>query len=298
MRQLQAREARGATPLVRLQLLGGAKLVDADGATRGVPQGLQPVIARFAIAGPTHREILMEQLWPEARPSQARKRLNTLVWRVRRFLSDNSLIDHGAGMLGFSHAVDSDVGRFEREQACDEGIPEAADEYRGELLPGCFDPWVVGERDRLRTLYLALLRRLVGHHVARGELDLAIQRGCQLCEADPLREDDQRELIRLFLQVGRRRDARRQYERCVAALAEELGVDPMPETVRVGAEILAPATSWRAGNGGAAASEELAAGSREAESAEELSSLLDQCRSMIKDVHGVIAQLEERLNRM
>ena len=36
--------------------------------------------------------------------------------------------------------------------------------------------------------------------------------------------------MRCYLRLGRRGDALQQYRRCAATLADELGLDPLPET--------------------------------------------------------------------
>src|SRR5687768_861186 len=166
--------------MVRLMLMGRAELEDESGTRRDVPGGLQSVIGRLAIGGPAHREILMEWLWPEEAPPQVRRRLNTLLWRVRRFVGDEHLHCADSGLVSFADTVHCDAVDFEREQSIDGGFQCALECYNGELLPGCCDDWVVHERERLRGLRLGVLRRLARHHEERGELELAILRAAEL----------------------------------------------------------------------------------------------------------------------
>lgn len=275
-----------------LRLLGQASVTGVDGARRAVPRGLQPLLCRLAIRGPIHREVLMDELWPDASSARIRGRFNTLIWRLRRFMSADSLVNDGAGLLSLTPSVECDVAVFEREYASRHSVPSAADHYSGDLLPGCFDDWVVAERERLRNLYLSLLRRIVAHHSARGELNLAIRRGSELCNADPLREDAQRELISLYLRAGQRAEARRQYEHCVDVLASDLGVRPMLETQQLGRAIALH------GHHSAAPSRSTGTDVAVGNDAADLGELLHRCQAAIDALALLVRQIEDRLRSM
>ena len=61
---------------------------------------------------------------------------------------------------------------------------------------------------------------------------------CSLLAIDPLHEAVHRTLMRLYLQLGRRGAALRQYQHCVAVLRRELGMEPEPETKQLYQQIL------------------------------------------------------------
>src|SRR5207247_2345871 len=79
----------------------------------------------------------------------------------------------------------TDVARFEASLAAAKRVtdpPEqvqhltrAAELYRGELLPGCFEDWVLAERQRLAEAFLQGLHELVGLLEAQGDLPAAVQ---------------------------------------------------------------------------------------------------------------------------
>lgn len=268
---------------VRLLLMGRAQLEDQSGARRDLPGGLQSVVGRLAIGGPAHREVLMEALWPEQPAQQVRRRLNTLLWRLRRFMGDGQLRCADSGLVSLAETVHCDAVEFEHEQALDAGWRDALDRYGGELLPGCYDDWVVRERERLRALQLGVLRRLARYHEERGELDLAIRHAAALSAADPLREDVHRLLMRLYTRAGRRADALRQYETCTCELARELRMDPMPETVLLAADIRAggPVSGGRVRPAGEALSD--------------LRAALVSCRASVMTLERAVAQVEAAL---
>jgi DNA-binding SARP family transcriptional activator len=64
----------------------------------------------------------------------------------------------------------------------------------GELLPDWDDPWVEGERERLRQLRLHMLEAVADRFTATGQFGLAIEVAFRVLQADALRESAHREL--------------------------------------------------------------------------------------------------------
>ncbi len=94
-----------------------------------------------------------------------------------------------------------------------------------------YDDWLLYERERLRTLYFADLDRLILRSRAQADLPAALSYAQLLAQRDPLHEDALRRLMTLRYEAGDRSGAIQEYERFVRRLRDELGVDPMPETV-------------------------------------------------------------------
>ena len=42
-----------------------------------------------------------------------------------------------------------------------QALTQAVDLFRGDLLPGCYDEWILPERDRLRQVFFTALERLI-----------------------------------------------------------------------------------------------------------------------------------------
>jgi len=89
---------------------------------------------------------------------------------------------------------------------------------------------VVARREDLHRRYLDMLRQLGEVAERLGSLPEAVDALRTALAADPLQEPLHGALLRLYARQGRRDQVRRQYERLVALLAEELGVEPLPET--------------------------------------------------------------------
>ncbi|HZJ72361.1 MAG TPA: BTAD domain-containing putative transcriptional regulator, partial [Planctomycetota bacterium] len=146
-------------------------------------------------------------------------------------------------------AVEVDVVQFERAATGNDHaeLARAATLYRGEFLAGlaareaAFEEWLLVQRERLAELALGALARLLAHERKAGRLDAAVQVGLKLLALDPLQEPAHRALMQLYVDLGRRAAALRQYETCVGLLQRDLGVEPEPETRALYQAIVTPA---------------------------------------------------------
>ena len=251
--------------LLRIQLFGAVRVSHADRPRDArLIHTVQALLAWLVLnRRKTHaREALAGLFWGEQREDRARSCLSTALWRLRQALEPDG-IPPGAylisepAVVGFNWESDHwlDVAAFEEGVApirtggwaAKSGpdwsrAEEAVGHYTGDLLEGFYDDWALRERERLRLLYLDSLGRLLRHHSDTGAVDDALKCGQQILTIDPLREDIHRELIRLHMRNGHRALALQQYERCRAALDDELGVAPMQETRALCADLL-PATT-------------------------------------------------------
>ena len=114
----------------------------------------------------------------------------------------------------------------------------AADLYRGDLLPDAYEEWIAVRRERLVATHQRTLDRLIGLLERQGDYRAAIEYGQRRLRLDPLDERVYRWLMRLHALNQDRAGALRVYQACVAALAEELGVEPDAETRRLHDQIV------------------------------------------------------------
>ncbi|MBK9053654.1 MAG: hypothetical protein IPL78_22955, partial [Chloroflexi bacterium] len=107
-----------------------------------------------------------------------------------------------------------------------------ADFLAGFTLPDCpaFDEWQFLQTEALRRDLSWALDKLVHVYEARNDLAQAIVYAQRRVGLDPLHEPAQRRLIALYGRNGQRAEAHRQYQTCERLLAEELGIEPEPET--------------------------------------------------------------------
>lgn len=189
-------------------------------------------------------DALAVELWPESAGDLAAQALDTTVHRLRKLLGEDAVLRRNGCTVLDARRVWVDAWMFERELAAAETACRANDAesaqaayermlclYRGEFLPGDTDsPAALGVRERLRGKFLRHLDA-IGQCLARaGRREAAIvcyQKGIEL---DPAAEAFYRGLLRCYLDLGRRAEARAVYQRCRDALARYLGVTPSAET--------------------------------------------------------------------
>ena len=232
-------------PVVQIRLLGDFSLV-CDG--RLVPEintpRLQSLIAYLALHrdAPQLRQHLAFLFWPDSNEAQARNNLRQLLHVLRRALPpESSFLDVDNRTVQWRHDVQLrlDVDEFERARATIESADQhqnlgalraAATQvdklYQADLLPGCYDEWIIPERDLLREQFLQALDRLIRLYETHHDLDAAIHCARHLIRHAPLNEDAYMSLMRLLAQSGDRTGALQVYQTCVSVLRRELQVEP------------------------------------------------------------------------
>jgi DNA-binding SARP family transcriptional activator len=117
---------------------------------------------------------------------------------------------------------------------------QATNLYQGDLLPSCYDEWIIPVRERLSQTHTRTLQQLVDGLVAQGKYQSAIDYASQLRSYDPFRELSYRRLMELHEATGDRAAALRVYHDCQSVLERELGVEPGLETRAVYERIMNP----------------------------------------------------------
>ncbi len=213
---------------------------------------------------PHTRDLLAGTFWPDLPDANARRRLSKALWQIRQAFravprtsspdGQDKAIPRLAIFLTESDTVQLspelpiwlDVEEFEQQvagsrqqefgQAVD-GLLRASELYRGEFLAGYYLDWAVVERERLQEMSLEALGRLVVGYKGWGEYEPARTFARRLAAEEPWREEAHREVMRLCHLLGEPAEALKQFEACRQSLAEELGLEPSPETVALADEI-------------------------------------------------------------
>jgi len=234
-----------------LTLFGGFQGRVGAGAALTLPtRKAQALLAFLALPpGRSHpREKLASLLWGGMREPQARSGLRQSLFTLRKAVGAEppALLIDGETVALNPTSVDVDVVEFERQVA--EGTPPALERaatlYRGELLEGLapqeapFEEWLLVERERLREMALEALAKLLRHQRTTEATEAALRTGLRLLALDPLQEPVHRAVMRLYVQLGRRASALRQYQICIGVLQRELGVEPETTTKQLYQEIL------------------------------------------------------------
>lgn len=243
-----------------VRLLGETSIVCAGNSLAPPSPTIQKLLAYLVLHRdrPCARSAVSAAIWQGASEVQARKRLNTAVWRLRGLLGhsdDGGVIMSSPSVVAVNPQASlwDDVSEFmvltmalDRPTALDSTVASRLESavrlYRGDLLDGCYDDWLLRARERLLDRYLTALESLVAWHHRMGNVDQAIVFAKQIVDRDPLREEVHRVLMRLYAELGDRGRALRQYDVAVATLDEYLGVPPMPETTLLAAQLRHPTT--------------------------------------------------------
>ncbi len=233
---------------LRALLLGGFRLLHEGGTPEAVQSArLQDLVTYLLLQPgvPHPRGALASLFWPDSPDGQARTNLRKLVMDLRRCLPQPERFADITDK-DLCWRVDApcvvDVLEFERLSAAGAttaGLEQAAQLYRGDLVPQCYDDWVVPRREGLRQRFAGVLERLVAAHEGRRDHAAAIRYAQRLLEHDPLVESTYRLLMRLHAVTGDRTGAVRIYHACATTLQRELGVPPSVETREAYERILA-----------------------------------------------------------
>lgn len=225
--------------MLYIHLFGYLRLFDDDRPLQfnARPKTL-PMWAYLLLHGtrPVPRDSLAYLLWPDVPESTAQANLRRHLYGLRQALPParpgKPWLLFQPGHVQWNPAADCwlDVAEFERLNTSPEHLAKAVALYTGDLLPNIYDDWVLFERGRLRSLYLATLGRLVAQSRARGDLPQAIAYAQQALGHDPLQEDMVCDLIALRYQAGNRAGALLAYQSFAAQLQEEIGTTPLPQT--------------------------------------------------------------------
>lgn len=144
-----------------VRLLGSVEAESAGQTiTRWPTRAVAALLARLALApGRAHaREELIELLWPGAAPEAGRNRLRQALSTLKSLLETRDqdaapvLVADRITVRVAPGAMRCDVAGFERAARSGD-VAAARALYRGELMPGFYDEWVLGERARLLGLY-------------------------------------------------------------------------------------------------------------------------------------------------
>jgi predicted ATPase/DNA-binding SARP family transcriptional activator len=147
-------------------------------------------------------------LWPEDNSSDGGTvKLRHHLMMLRRALGDAAATivrtEGRTGLWVARETVELDARAFQEASAKAlqtrglDLLKEAADRYRGELLPGHELPWIRQRREQLQREYLDVLETLVTEAIAHSDRDRAL-RGLQtLLQQDPVRPSAVRHLMSL-----------------------------------------------------------------------------------------------------
>ncbi len=239
----------------RIHLFGRFEACTAGGnAISGLdPRKVQELFSYLLLTRtkPVQRERLADLLWPNVDTLRSKKYLRQALWQLQKVVDALDLpagrqlllVDQNWIKLNPQAGIWVDVIAFEESYqesvrrpgrvvppAARATLVEAVDLYRGELLDGWYHDWVEHPRYVYRTMYLALLDKLMLDAECSGEWEAGLAYGLRALDEDRANERTHVRMMRLHRIAGNRTEALRQYQACAAALRDELAVEPEPAT--------------------------------------------------------------------
>jgi DNA-binding SARP family transcriptional activator len=237
-------------PNVKVCVLGSFRILASGRHVSVRPGGkIHRLVGSLALHGREGmpRDELIGLVWPESDQALGGQSLNTLVYSLRRLLSDALLgsspvvLDAGRYRLNtariivdvveFDAAMDAgdDRARLRDRAGAIEGYQTAAALYTGDLAVE-FGVQGLIERERLRARLMTGYGRLADLHFLNGDFEKSLETAMALLSLDACREDAHRIAMRSYVRSGQRAQALRQYQICRDILQVEFDARPEDAT--------------------------------------------------------------------
>lgn len=221
--------------MLEVRLLGQFSL-QRDGKPLEIPSRPAQSLFSYLILNPEvshRRERLAGLFWPDSLESSARNNLRQALWRIRKSIEDENHQYITSDRFHVAFDPDSetwlDVDILMQELEENAPVEEWVAVYKGELLPGFYDDWVVPERERVRIAFEQRGEKLLAHLEQRSRWNELLDWGENLIARAGALEPAFRAIMLAYFELGDSAKSVATYQRCVEAL-EDYGVEPSVET--------------------------------------------------------------------
>lgn len=195
----------------------------------------------------TTRDEIFEQFWPKLNKREATNVFHVTKRKVSEILGVHPTI-YGSGFYRISPDVELhyDVVNFQEAvqnaAVVDDDEAErlykiAIDLYHDDFLSNTDAEWVAKRREDLRSIYTDALIGLARIYERRDDPESALGLFLRAAATAPLREDLVRSIMQLYAELDRPEVALESYDSFRQALADELGVEPDPQTTQLAHDI-------------------------------------------------------------
>jgi DNA-binding SARP family transcriptional activator len=244
--------------MLHVTLLGG-QVISGDGSGAATQSSRTVALVAYlaAHAGrPQARQLIAGLFWPESTEAQALTNLRRELHHLRQVLGgERSLVVTARDLCWRDTGTCRvDLRVFAAERAAARAAAAAGDDaavaahaaravaqYRGDLLPGLYDDWLLDLRAELERQCADLCDLLAAARARSGDLAGAAEAARRRIGLLPLEETGYRTLMRLQADLGDRAGALSTYHHCASVLERELGVSPDPATQQIFEELMAQA---------------------------------------------------------
>ncbi len=240
---------------LRIQTLGQFRvwLDDRELSEKAWQRGKAKQLFQLLLTKRQHllaREEIVTQLWEESDEETAQRDFKVALNALNKALEPNRearasafFIQRHGSSYGFNLASGYHIDAEEFERLVSAGLAETdLDQamillekglayYFGEYLPECrYEDWCIAERERLHVLYLRGAEKLAQSYVTMEQYDASIRWCEKILQADDCWEEAYRLLMYCYYRKNNRALSMKWYEKCVAKLQSQFGVQPLPST--------------------------------------------------------------------
>ena len=245
--------------MLRIALLGEQSIVDATTGAARSRSARTVALAAFLVVhagAPQSRQRIAGLFWPDSGDAQALTNLRRELHALRHALAGEpclvvtarDLCWRDAGAVRVDLREFASAARAARTAGAAGDLDAAAAHadaalaaYRGDLLPGAYDEWVLEARAQVADEAVRLCAAVCSWRSRRGDPAGALDAARLRIRLRPLEEAGYRELMALQARLGDRAAALGTYHRCASVLERELGVEPDAATRAAVARLLAVA---------------------------------------------------------
>ncbi len=194
------------------------------------------------------RDFLIAALWPDSEEGAASASLRQSLMDLRRALGPHaSRVESTTLRTLRLQATADEVDVIAFDEAVARGhtsdLERAVALYRGPLLEGCAEEWVLSERDPREQTWLSTVERLASYQLEAGSPREAADLLRRATLVDPLRESTVRLLMSALARAGDHAAVVECYRALRLRLSDELRCDPDPSTTALYEELRAEARS-------------------------------------------------------
>ena len=233
--------------MLHVSLLGEQAITEDETSVQARSSRAIALVAFLAAhaGAPQSRQRIAGTFWPESTDAQALTNLRRELHNLRQILGrDSSLVVTSRDLCWCDSGacrVDLRVFTTARSAALaadgvgdDAGVlvhaAAAVECYKGDLLPGVYDDWLLEMRSGLDRQCADLCDLLAAAGARAGDMLGAVQAARRRIHLQPLEDTGYRTLMLLQADLGDRAGAVSTYHHCASVLERELGVSPAPVT--------------------------------------------------------------------